>query len=235
MSVDQHAMLAISSMATRQILADLLAAYRERAGCRVSVLSVGGVDAAKRVRSGEYFDLVFLADDAMTALQAEGLLAEGTRRVLMRSTVVAAVPKGALAPDVGSEMSLRSAVLAAPSIAYSTGPSGTALLALFASWGVMERVQARLVLAPPGVAVGQLLADGRAALGFQQHAELLNLDGVTILGPLPAPVQIETLFSGAVSRACRDPRRMEEATSILQFMASAAAHETVRAYGMSPI
>lgn len=235
MTVDHDALLAISSMATRQILADLVSAYRERSGCQVSVLSVGGVDAAKRVRSGEYFDLVFLADDAMTALESEGLLVAGTRRGLMRSTVVVAVPEGAKAPDISTEMSLRSAVMAAPSIGYSTGPSGTALLAQFANWGVMDDVQARLVLAPPGVAVGQLLADGRAALGFQQHAELLNLDGVTIIGPLPAPVQIETLFSGAVSHACHDPRRMEEATSVLRFMACAAAHETIRTYGMSPI
>ena len=43
----------ISSMATRQVLADLAAAYRAQSGVDVAIESVGGVDAAKRVAAGE--------------------------------------------------------------------------------------------------------------------------------------------------------------------------------------
>ena len=39
----------ISSMATRQVLADIVADYTQRTGVQVSIESVGGVDAAKRV------------------------------------------------------------------------------------------------------------------------------------------------------------------------------------------
>ena len=49
----------ISSMATRQVLADLTAAYECSAGLApgaIAIESVGGVDAARRVAAGEAFD-----------------------------------------------------------------------------------------------------------------------------------------------------------------------------------
>ena len=60
-------------MATRQLLADLVIAYQKRTGVTCLVESVGGVDAAKRVASGESFDLVLLASDAIDALIHQGI------------------------------------------------------------------------------------------------------------------------------------------------------------------
>ena len=39
-------------MATRQVLAELLAAYEQQTGQRAAIEAVGGVDAAKRVQAG---------------------------------------------------------------------------------------------------------------------------------------------------------------------------------------
>jgi molybdate transport system substrate-binding protein len=55
----------ISSMATRQVLADMTAAYEHETGAKVAIESVGGVDAAKRVRAGEHFDVVILASNVV--------------------------------------------------------------------------------------------------------------------------------------------------------------------------
>ncbi|MGQ2981798.1 MAG: substrate-binding domain-containing protein, partial [Polaromonas sp.] len=53
----------ISSMATRQLLAELLSGFEKQAGYGAAIEAVGGVDAAKRVQAGEAFDLVVLASD----------------------------------------------------------------------------------------------------------------------------------------------------------------------------
>src|SRR5690606_37393516 len=105
---------------------------------------------------------------------------------------VAAVRAGAPRPDIGTGDALRAAVLAAPSIGYSTGPSGVALQALFARWGIADEVKQRTVQAPPGVPVGTLIARGEVALGFQQRSELIHVEGIDILGPLPADIAIDT-------------------------------------------
>jgi molybdate transport system substrate-binding protein len=220
----------ISSMATRQVLADLVAAYQQRSGAQVAIESVGGVDAAKRVQAGEAFDVVVLASDAMARLQAGGhVLAPLVP--LVHSAVAVAVRAGAALPDLGSEAAVKQAVLASPSIAYSTGPSGVALAQLFERWGIAEQVASRLVTPPPGVPVGSLVAKGEVVLGFQQRSELINLEGITVVGDLPAEIAINTTFTAGVCAACTQP---EAARGLLAYLASPEAAQAKQRQGMQP-
>jgi len=218
-------------MATRQLLAELASAYEQQTGIPVQFESVGGVDAAKRVQAGEAFDLVVLASDAIDKLAAAGK-AQVPRVDIVRSDVAVAVKAGALGrPDIGSEAALRHAVLAAASIGYSTGPSGTALMQLFERWGIAAQVKDKLVQATPGVPVGSLVAQGKVALGFQQRSELIHLDGIEILGGMPEAVQIVTTFSAAVCAASSQPQAVRK---LLDFMASPQTAEAKRRQGMEP-
>ena len=223
---------AISSMATRQVLAALAQQWQAAGGVPLHIESVGGVDAARRVQAGEALDLVFLASDALDKLQASGHVKAGTVVPLMRSGVAVAVAQGAPLPDIGTESALRQAVLAAPTVGYSTGPSGTALLALFERWGIRDALAARLVQAPPGVPVAQLVAQGQVALGFQQLSELLHVPGIAIVGPMPADAPIETVFCGAVTSGVADPQRQTLARDVLAFMASPQADVARQSQGM---
>lgn len=218
-------------MATRELLAQLGAAYGEREGAVVQIESVGGVDAARRVQAGEPFDVVVLASDAIDRLAAAGALLAGSKVDLVHSPVAVAVRAGAALPDLGSEAALRRAVQSAPSIGYSTGPSGTALLRLFERWGLADELRPRLVQAPPGVPVGTLVARGEAALGFQQLSELIHLDGLALAGVLPPPVAIVTTFSGAVGARAAQPAA---ARRLLAFMAGPGSAVAKRGQGMEP-
>jgi molybdate transport system substrate-binding protein len=218
-------------MATRQVLGELARAYEQRTGRPVHIESIGGVDAAKRVAAGEAFDFVVLASDAIDKLVAGGSVVAGTRVDLVNSGVAIAVRAGAPRPDVVSEEALKQAVLAAASIGYSTGPSGVALLKLFERWGIASALQGRLVQAPPGIPVGSLVAKGEVALGFQQLSELIHLQGIDLLGAMPAAVAIDTIFSGGL---CRASTQGEAVHDLLAFMASADAAEAKRRNGMAP-
>ena len=200
----------ISSMATRQLLADFAARWQDRSGIKVVVESVGGVDAAKRVQAGEVFDGVVLAGDAIDKLIASGHLLAGSRIDLVHSNVAVAVKAGALVPDISSEAALRRAIEAASSIGYSTGPSGVALIKLFERWGLSGDLASRLVQAPPGVPVAALVARGEVALGFQQLSELINQEGITVVGVLPESVAITTVFSAATSALCEQVDKLGE-------------------------
>lgn len=225
------ALRGISSMATRQCLAELAREYRQRTGIEVQFESVGGVEAARRVAAGEPFDVVVLAADAIRRLAAAGSVLPDSKVDLVRSPVAVAVRAGAALPDLASEQSLRGAVEAAAAIGYSTGPSGTALLELFERWGVADALKPRLVQAAPGVPVGSLVAQGRVALGFQQLSELIHVDGIAIAGVLPPPVAIVTVFSGAVGAASS---QADAARRLLAFMASPDAAAAKRRQGMEP-
>jgi molybdate transport system substrate-binding protein len=221
----------ISSMATRQVLADLAVAYRQQTGIEVEFESVGGVDAARRVQAGEPFDVVVLAADAIDKLVAATRVIADSKTDLAHSGVAIAVHAAGPRPDVGSEDALRRAVLAARTVGYSTGPSGVALVRLFERWNIADAVRDRLVQAPAGVPVGALVARGEVELGFQQLSELLHVPGIALLGPMPPGTEIVTTFSGGTCAASRHPAAVR---ALLDFLRSPAADDAKRRHGMAP-
>ena len=221
----------ISSMATRQLLAELVDEYQRQGGAAVSFESVGGVDAARRVQGGEAFDLVVLAADAIDKLATAGAVVAGSRVDIVRSAVAVAVRAGAPRPDISTPDALRHAVLAARTLGLSSGPSAVALLKLFDRWGISDTLRSRIVQAPPGVPVGALVASGEVELGFQQLSELMHLGGIDLLGPMPPDVQIVTTFSAARCTTCKQPERV---AALLEFMNSPAAAGAKRRHGMQP-
>lgn len=230
MSVESIKM--VSSMATREVLSELVAAYAGIAGTPpVQLQSAGGVDVAHRVQAGEAVDIVVLASGAIDQLIGGGSLRDGSRVDLARSAMAVAVRAGGPRPDIGSEEALRQAVMAARSLGYSTGPSGNHLLKLFERWCIQDQIASRIVQAPPGVPVATLVARGDAELGFQQLSELLHVPGVEVLGPMPGATQSITTFCAGVSAACT---RLREVGALLEFLCGPQADAIKGRHGMEP-
>lgn len=221
----------ICSMATRYLLAELGSAYGQRSGQAVTLTSVGGVEVMRRVQSGEPFDFVALASDAIGRLAAEGHVDPGSRTDLARSGVAVAVKAGAPHPDLATGEAVRQAVLSARKVGYSTGPSGVHLVRLFERWGIAETIAARIVQAPPGVPVGTLVARGEVELGFQQLSELVGLPGIDIVGPLPPDIQVVTVFSAA---RCRASTRPDDVKALFAFLTRSEADPVKRRHGLEP-
>lgn len=226
-----RALKLVSSMATRELLAVLAAKYQRDTGRHVDAEAAGGVEVARRIAAGEACDVVVLAANAIDKLMADGAVLAGSRRDLVRSGVAIAVRAGAARPPVHTAEDVKAAVLAAPSLSYSTGPSGVYLEKLFERWGILEGIRARIVVPPPGVPVGTLVADGRVALGFQQLSELMNLPGIAVLGPLPESIQTMTVFAGGVCAVSSEPAA---ARALLDYLGAPAAADIKRSQGMEP-
>ena len=219
----------ISSMATREVLAELAARFQQDTHRAVTTEAAGGVDVAKRVQSGEAVDVVVLASNAIDKLIADGKVLAGSRVDLVRSGVAIAVRAGARKPDIATEDAVKRAVLAAKTLSYSTGPSGVYLEKMFERWGILADIKSRIVVPPPGVPVGSLVANGSVDLGFQQLSELRNLGGIEVVGPLPAAIQSITIFSGGVAAASGDA---EAGRALLKYMAAPAATPVKEKHGM---
>jgi molybdate transport system substrate-binding protein len=222
----------ISSMATRQILAELAGAYETATGQVVEIESVGGVDAARRIRAGEAFDFAVLASDALAGLEADGALVTGSIVAMAESPMAMAVRAGDKQPGTHDETAVRAAMTGAGTIGISTGPSGAHIVKLVRDWGLESQLAGRIVQAKPGIPVAKLLADGEVALGFQQLSEMQGAPGIDIVGLLPDAIQPKTIFASAL---CKQATQTEAARGFISYLAAAETAETKRRHGMMPV
>ena len=218
-------------MATRRLLQGLAVQYGASAGVDITLESVGGVDAARRVAAGESFDVVVLAGDAMAGLQASGALLPDSQAVVALSPVAIALPAGRAVPVVDTVQQLVELLLKSERIGYSTGPSGKALLERLAGWGVLEMLRPSLVQAPPGQPVAAMVARGEVGIGFQQLSEMVHSPGITLLTRVPPEAEIVTAF---VAGACASSVHEREARVFIDFICSAASRPAKLAEGMQP-
>jgi molybdate transport system substrate-binding protein len=167
----------------------------------------------------------------MEQLEAEGYLVPGSRAAFARSGIAVAVRAGASRPPISDSESVKQAILQSGRICYSTGPSGDHLKQLWEDWGIAELLRRRAIQAPPGVPVGEMVAQGEAELGFQQLSELLHLPGIDIIGPLPDEIQAMTVFAAGIGSASW---QVDEARALLADLTSPGAASVKREHGMEP-
>jgi molybdate transport system substrate-binding protein len=221
----------MSSAAVKQVYLELVPQFEKASGHKVTTLWVGGLDVEKRIRAGEVVDLVILARKPIEALTQEGKLVAGSRVDLASTGVGVAVRAGAAKPDISSGDALKRALLAAKSIAHSSGPSGDHIRAMIARMGIAEEVKDRLIQTKPGDPVGLVVARGEAEIGFQQVSELVSVAGISFLGPLPPDLQNVTVFSGGVHTAAKRPAAARE---LMQFFSAPGSAAVIRKHGMEP-
>jgi molybdate transport system substrate-binding protein len=191
---------------------------------------------AKRVAGGARVDLVVLAG-SIDGLIDQGRVVRDSRADVAAARIGVAVRKGAVKPDISSPEALRRTLLAAHSIAFagpaSGGASGVYLLEMFERLGIAAEisVKARFARGGPDGMVSALVAAGEAEIGLQQISEILSVDGVDLVGPLPDALQTETVYAAGILTAAEQP---EAAKSLLAFLRTPAAAAVLRARGLEP-
>lgn len=220
--VDAAQITVLSSNGVREGVTELIPQFEKATGHRVLVTWDGSLNIRKRIDSGEVVDLVLLPAADVDALIASGGLTPGSRADVARSIIGVAVRAGVARPDISTSESLRRALLAAPSIIISSGPSGVHLLELVEKQGILETLRPKVKQLASGQPVGEALARGEGDLGFQQVSELLHVKGITYVGPLPADVQKVTIFSGGIPKTSRDVAVTREFLTFLRSPRNAA-------------
>jgi molybdate transport system substrate-binding protein len=221
----------LSSNAIKQAYLELVPQFERTSEHKVATTFAGTQGIMSRMERGEVVDLVIMSSTGIDELIKQGKLAAGSRVDLVRSGIGVAVRAGAPKPDLGSSDALKRALLAAKSVAYSTGPSGVYITALLQRLGIADELKARIRIAPSGQPVGELIARGDAEIGFQQISELLPVAGIDYVGPLPAEIQHITVFSGGIHTGARE---QEAAKALLKFLTAPAAVPVIKQKGLEP-
>lgn len=221
----------IASNAIKEAYLDLIPAFEKASGHKVTTIWGGTESVAKRISGGEVVDIVIIAAPNIDRLILEGKLVAGSRADFAKSGVGIAVRTGLPKPDISSGEAVKTAVLAAKSVAYSSGPSGFYIAELFKKMGIADQIKDKVKQPASGVQIGELMALGEADLGFQQVSELLHVKGIDYLGPLPADIQNITVFSAGLHTAAP---AAEAAKALVKFLTAPEAGPIIKTTGMEP-
>ena len=219
----------LSSLATRGAHLELVPVFEGASGQTASTTWAGTVDIMKRITSGEDFDLVIGSKNTINELIKLARIEPHSLVDLASTGIGVAVRGGARHPDIGSAEALKQMLLTAKSVGYSTGPSGVYLVSLFDRMGIAAEVAAKARQVPPGKTVGPIVASGEVEVGFQQLSELLSVEGIEVVGPLPAEVQHVTVISCGVPVRAKNP---DAARLLTRFLSTPMAGDAMERAGL---
>jgi molybdate transport system substrate-binding protein len=230
-SIAQNAEIKLlASGAVKDAYLELLPEFEKASGHKISAAWSSTPDIQQRVAAGEVPDLVILGNNGTEELIKQGKLVASTRAIFAKSGIGIAVRSGAPKPDISSVDALIKSVLAAKSVAYSEGASGTYLVGMFQKLGIYDQVKSKASVAKANEPVGEKVVRGEAEIGFHQISELIPVKGIQIVGPLPAELQYITVFSGGVHSEAKEPGA---AKALIKFLTTPAVGKSIKKHGLS--
>jgi molybdate transport system substrate-binding protein len=211
------------------LAATVLPEFERRTAMKVEAQWAPTSKFVQAIAGGARADLAILTDEAIERLLAPGIVVAGSRTRLVRAVVGAAVKKGDRKPDIATVEALTGTLLRARSVAYSRGgASGIYFEKLIGRLGIADAIRSKATVIADGL-TGECLVNGKADLAIQQVSELLSVDGVDLVGPFPAGLGAETIFSAAIFSEARNPAG---AASLLSALGSADAGKAYLAGGL---
>lgn len=198
-------------------------------GHRVTVVQHDTATLERRSSDGTA-DLVTGNPGVIEALVRDGRVVADTVTPFALAGLGLAVRAGAPQPDIGTVGAYAAALLAAESIGYSRGCSGTHAAEGIAALGLTEALAHKTMRTTEGP-VTDYLARGNFEIGIQQTNIMVGVPGTDYVGPLPdflnTPCQSDVGLLAAAKEA-------DAARALIGFMVSPAAAPILRRTHVEP-
>ena len=206
--------------AVRSAFADAAAQWEKASGNKVAATFNPAGDVRKKLAAGQVADVLIMPAESFLALERDGTVVPGSVRDLGGVAMAAAVRKGAPVPDISTVEALKRTLLAAKSVTYMDPERGTSGKhfdeTVLKRLDVRDQVRAKTTLGEGGY-IAEKVARGEVEIAFHNLTEILPVEGVTLVGLIPAELQRATVYSGAVMKAAKNPR---EAQALLDYLAA---------------
>lgn len=222
----------LSTHAVQEVLRELGPVFERVGGFSLTIDYDPANALRRRIEDGTAFDVVVVTRPVIEALVGKGKIRSETCIDIGRSGLGIVVRQGVAAPDITSVDAFKRALLAARSVVRSKeGTSGLYFETLLDRLGIADAMRDKIVLGPSG-RIAELVARGEAEMAVQQIPELLPVKDVQFVGPLPAELQLYTVFAAGVGSAAKDPTAAKAFVDALVLPSAAALFN---AKGLEPI
>ena len=220
----------LSAGAVRSIVTDLAAAYEKETGNTVK-LTFGTVGQIRlKLADATPADVAIMTDTALDEMTRQGVVREGTWVEVGRTGIGVGVRDGAPKPDISTIEAYKAALLAAKSIGYSRGCSGTNAAWGIEQLGLTEQLKPKTVLTDGGPVV-EFLAKGDFELGIQQTNIMVGAPGTDYVGAPPGFLNKPCPSSIALMTGSKAP---EAARALIKFIVSPEAAPLLRKTFVEP-
>ncbi len=208
---------------------ELAAAFAQASGHKVTVVQEEGAALERRISSGSA-DLVTGNPGTIEVLVKGGKVVASTVTPFVVAGLGLSVRAGAPKPDISTVDAYKATLLAAKSIGYSRGCSGTNIAEGIAQLGLTEQLKAKTTFTSGGP-VTDFLARGDFEIGIQQTNIMVGVPGTDYVGPLPGSLNKPCPSSVAVLTTSK---QQDAARAMIMFMISPDAAPLLRKTHVEP-
>jgi molybdate transport system substrate-binding protein len=209
----------------------LAAPFEKASGHKLSIHFDSTPNIIARVNSGTPFDVVVVPVDVFKDATAKARFAPGPTVDIARVGYGVIVRTGAPKPDISTPDAFKTALLAAPSIAFlPASAAGAYVTKVFERLGISEEMKAKTKVQAAPAQIAPAVAKGEAELGVFL-TNVLVAPGVELVGPFPGDLQQELVFTSAVAA---DTKEADAAKALIDYLKTQEATTIIKAAGMTP-
>jgi molybdate transport system substrate-binding protein len=206
---------------------ELASAFTRMTGHKVTVLQPTGAELQRLLDNGPA-DLMTGNPEPMAELVKKGKVIGSTLTPFVLASLGVSVRTGLPKPDISTVEAYKAALLAAKSIGYSFGCSGTNVAKGIAELGLTEQLKSKTVRTGTGANGGPVtehLARGDFDLGIQQTNIMVGVPGSDYVGVPPGFLNKPCQSDVAVTTISKEP---DVARAMIKFMVSPEAAPLLR-------
>ena len=225
----------IAGGAPKSVFDKLGPVYEQRSGNKLNALydTMSGIQG--RLAKHDNLDVLLMPVAMLDALEKDGTILSAGRAALANIGLGVGVKTGGKLPDISTPDALRRALVAALTVVHApptATPSGAQSDKVIKQLGIAEAMTGRVVH-KAGLAGGvAMIANGEADIGIFPKSEMVNVDGVTLVGSLPGDLQLNISYGAGVVAASRVAAA---ATGFIQFLIEPESRKVWAACGFDPV
>ncbi|HSC15388.1 MAG TPA: substrate-binding domain-containing protein [Gammaproteobacteria bacterium] len=188
----------LSSNGVRAPVERLMEQCTRAAGRPVSVTYGTSASIRQRLTGGEAVDAVLATTEVVGELAKAGHL-DSAAVALGRAGIGLGIRVGAHRHKIGTAVEIKQALLTARSVAYAAdGASRPHIERMFERLGIASEMKTKALLEQGSVRAAEKVVAGEAEILLTLVSEILPVEGLELLGPVPAEFQSYISFAGAL-------------------------------------
>jgi len=184
-----------------------------------------------RINSGTPFDMAVVPADVFKDAAAKRHFVPGPTVDIARVGYGVIVRNGTPKPDISTSDAFRKTLLDAKSVAsVPASAAGAYITRIYDRLGIGDDIKAKTKVQIAPTAIAPAVANGEAELGIFL-TNVFNAPGVELIGPFPADLQQELLFTAAIAADTKAP---DAAKAFIDYLKTPAVTAAIKAAGMNP-